>query len=76
MGTCVGIVGLTLFRNPRKTPNGVATCHAARSADVLGFGALGTPAVGGPFRWFLAHSIGAGRPVLARRAAPKRTTKR
>jgi hypothetical protein len=74
--TPVGVVGLTLFRNPRKTPNGVATCHAAHSVDVLGFGAVGTSVVGGPFRWVLAHSIGAGRPVLARRAAPKRTTKR
>jgi len=70
----VGVMGLTLVRNPRKTPNGVATCHAVRSAGVLGFGALGTSAVGGRFRWFLRHWMGAGRPVLARRAAPKTTT--
>jgi len=73
MGILVGVMGLSLFKNPRKTQNGVATCHAARSTDVLGLGDLGTSAVGVCLRWFWGHSIGAGRPVLARRAAPKKT---
>jgi hypothetical protein len=82
MGTC-GYCGANIVQKSKE--NAERRRHvprAARSADVLGFGAaVGTSAVGGCFRWVLAHSIGAGRPVLARspqaaRAAPKTTTKR
>ena len=76
MGTC-GYCGANIVQKFKE--NAERRRHVPRGAlccDVLGFGALGTSAVGGRFRWFLAHSIGAGRPVLARRAAPKTTTKR
>jgi hypothetical protein len=64
-----GIVGPTLFRGARKTPNGVAACRAVRPLTFWGSRAAGAFRPGVPFSPLY-------RPVRAHATAAKRNTNR